>query len=92
MIVTAPYQAETWNMEAAERKRLDVVTLICPRSMCGITRIIRLKSDGLRRRTGVVRTLADRADSIVMAWARRENEKMVFGEEETGSDVRDTSA
>ena len=37
VVPTALYEAETWNMGAAERKELNVGKMRCQRSMCGAT-------------------------------------------------------
>ncbi len=37
VVLTALYGAETWNMGAAERKKLNVMEMRCLRNMCGIT-------------------------------------------------------
>ncbi len=45
---TALYGAETWNMEAAEWKRLNVMEPRCLRSMCGVTRMDRVRNEEVR--------------------------------------------
>ncbi len=47
----ALYGAETWNMGAAERKRLNVMEMRCLRNMCGVTRMERVRNEEVRRRT-----------------------------------------
>ncbi len=37
VIPTALHGAETWNMGAAERSRLNVMEMRCLRNMCGVT-------------------------------------------------------
>ncbi len=37
VVPTVLYGAETWNVGAAERKRLNVTEMRCLRSMCGVT-------------------------------------------------------
>ncbi len=51
----AMYGAETWNMGAAERKRLNVDVLRYLRSMCKATLMNQMKNEELHRRTGIVR-------------------------------------
>ncbi len=58
--------AETWNMGATEKKRLNIEALRCLKSMCGITLINRVKNEELRSRTVVVRELADGAEHGVL--------------------------
>ncbi len=62
VVPTALYGAETWNMRAAESKRLNVMEMRCLRSMCGVTRMDRVRNDEVQRRTGVVKELAERAE------------------------------
>ncbi len=68
MIPTALYGAETWNMGVAERRRLNVMQMRCLRSMCRVSRMDRVINDEVRRRTGVVRKLAERAEQGVLWW------------------------
>ncbi len=37
VVPTALYGAETWNVGAAERKRLNVMEMRCLKNMCGVT-------------------------------------------------------
>ncbi len=80
-IPTALYGAETWNMGAAERKRLNVMEMRSLRSMCGVTRMDRVRNEEVRRRTGVVKVLAERAEQGVLQWfghvERMEEERLV---------------
>ena len=90
VVPTALYGAETWNMGAAERRRLNVMEMRCLRSMCGVTRMDRMRNEEVRRRTGVGRELAVRAEQGVLRWfghvERMEEERVV--KRITGSDVR----
>ncbi len=54
--------AKTWNMRAAERRRLNVMEMRCLRSMCGVTRMNRMRNDEAGRRIGVVKELAEQAE------------------------------
>ncbi len=47
--------AETWNMGAAERKRLNVDALRYLRSMCKATLMNQMKNEELHKRTGIIR-------------------------------------
>ncbi len=80
MLPTALYGAETWNMGRAERKRLNVMEMNCLRSMCGVTRMDRVRNEEVRKRTGVVKELAERAEQRVLLWfghvARMEEERL----------------
>ncbi len=59
MVPAALYGVETWNMGAEERKRLNVMEMRCLRSMCGVARMDRVRNEEVRRRTGVVKELAE---------------------------------
>ncbi len=59
VVPTALHGAQTWNMGAAERKRLNVMEIRRLRSMCGVTRMDRVKNEEVRRRTRVVKELAE---------------------------------
>ncbi len=63
---TALYGAETWNMGAAKRKRLNVMEMRCLRNMCGVTRMYLARNEEVRRRTVLVKELVDRAEQGVM--------------------------
>ena len=61
--------------------RLNVTEMRCLRSMCGVTRMDRVRNEEVRRRTGVVKGLAERADQGVLRWfghvERMEEERLV---------------
>ncbi len=90
MLQTALYGAETWNMGAAERRKLNVMEMRSLRSMCGATRMDRVRNEEVRRRRGVVRELAERAVQGVLRWfghmEKMEEEGLV---KITRPDVRD---
>ena len=62
VVPTPLYAAETWGMKTADRQRLDVQKMRCVRSMCGVTRWDRLRNEEVRRRTGVLLELSNRAE------------------------------
>jgi hypothetical protein len=62
------YGSETWGLRVAERRQLNVLEMKCLRSMAGVTPWDRLRSEEIRRTTGIVRELADRADNSVLRW------------------------
>ena len=68
VVPTALYGAETWNVGTTEKKRLNVLEMRCLRSMCGVTRRDRIRNEEIRRRTGVLRELAGRADQSLLRW------------------------
>ena len=90
VVPTALYGAETWNMSAVERKRLNVMEMRCLRSMCGVTRMDRIRNEEVRRRTGVVQEMAGRAEQRVLQWfghmERMDEERLV--KRIVGSEVR----
>ncbi len=59
VVPMALYGDETWNMGAAERKRLNVMEMRCLRSMCRVTRMDQMRNEEVRRRTSVVEELAE---------------------------------
>ncbi len=87
VVPAALYGTETWNMGAAERRKLNVMEMRCLRSMCGVTRMDRVRNEEVRGRTEVVKELAERAEQEVLLWLghveRMEEKKL------TRSDVRD---
>ena len=90
VVPTALYAAETWGMKTADRQRLDVLEMRCLRSMCGVTRWDRLRNEEVRRRTGVLLELSNRAEQRGLRWfghvERMDEGRMV--KRITGSDVR----
>ena len=42
VVPTGLYGAETWNLGAKERRRLNVTEIRCLRSMCGVTHMDRV--------------------------------------------------
>ncbi len=79
VVPTALNGAETWNMGAAERKRLNVMEIRCLRSMCGVTRMDRVRNEELRRRPGDEKEVAERAEQGV--WACGKDGRRVCGKE-----------
>ncbi len=65
VVPTALYGTETWNMGAAERKRLNVMEMRWLRSVCGVTRMDRVRNEEVRRSIMVVKELAERAEQGV---------------------------
>ena len=68
IVPTALYAAETWGMKTADKQRLDVLEMRCLRSMCGVTRWDRLRNEEVRRRTGVLLELSNRAEQKGLRW------------------------
>ena len=47
------YGSESWGMKVKERDKLDVAEMKCLRSMCGVTRMDRVRNEVVRERVGV---------------------------------------
>ena len=68
---TALYGAEAWGMRSAERRKMNVLEIKCLRSLVrvfGWRRMDRVKNEEVRRRAGIERELASRADQRVLRW------------------------
>ena len=68
IVPTVTYGSELWGMKERERQRLNVFEMRCLRSMCGVSRLDRLRNEEVRERTGVRKELADRVDMNVLRW------------------------
>ena len=68
VVPTVLYGAESWGLKVQERNRLNVFEMRCLRSMCGVTRMDRVRNDEVRRRSGVKTELAERVDESVLRW------------------------
>ena len=85
VVPTALYGAETWSMREADRKRLNSMEMRCLRRMCKVSRVDQyrngIRNTEIRRRTGVTRDLAGRADQSMLRWfghvERMEGDKLV---------------
>ena len=53
-------------MRNAERRKMNV--LRCLRNFVGVSRMDRVRNEEVRRRTGIERELASRADQRVLRW------------------------
>ena len=80
-VPTALYGSETWSMGVAEKRKLNVMEMKCLRSMCGVTRMDRVRNEEVRRRTGVRKELSGRAEQSVLRWfghmERMDEDRMV---------------
>ena len=65
IVSTALYGAEVWGMRSAERRKVNVLEMKCLRSSVGLSRIDRVRNEELRRKAGIERELASRADQRV---------------------------
>ena len=66
IVPTALYGAEACGMRSAERREVNVLEMKCLKSLVGVSRMNRVKNEELRRRAGIERELASRADQRVL--------------------------
>ena len=67
IVPKALYRAEAWGMRSAERRKVNVLEMKCLRSF-GVSRMDRVWNEGVRRRAGIERESASRADQRVSRW------------------------
>ena len=68
IVPTALYGAEAWSKRSAERRKVNVLEMKCSRNLVGVSRIYRVRIEEVRRRAGIERELASRADQRVLRW------------------------
>ena len=68
IVPTALYGAEAWGMRSADRRKVNVLEMKCLRNLVGVSRMDRVRNEEVRRRTGIERELASRADQRVLRW------------------------
>ena len=56
------------GMRSADRRKVNVLEMKCLRSLVGVSRMDRVGNEDVRRRTGIERELASRADRRVLRW------------------------
>ena len=69
---------QLWCMNASERQKLNVFEMKCLRSVASVSRLYRLKNEGVRERTGVKKELAARGDMNILrcfGYAERMHDK-----------------
>ena len=66
IVPTALYGAEAWSMRCAERRKVNVLEMKFLRSLVGVSRMDRVRNEQVRRRAGIERELASRADQRVL--------------------------
>ena len=66
IVPTALYRTEAWGMRSAERRKVNVLEMKCLRSLVGVSRMDRVRNEGVRRRAGLERELASGADQRVL--------------------------
>ena len=55
-------------MRSAERRKMNVREMKCLRSLVGVSRLNRVRNEEVRRRAGIERELASRANHRVLRW------------------------
>ena len=68
IVPTALYGAEAWGMRSAERRKVNVLEIKSLRSLVGVSRMDRVRNKEVRRRAGIERELASRAEQRVLRW------------------------
>ena len=68
IVPTALYGAEAWGMRSAERRKVNVLEMKALRSLVVVSRMDRVGNEEVRRRAGIERELASRADQRVLRW------------------------
>ena len=68
IVPSASCGAEAWGMRSAEGRKVNVLEMKCLRSFVGISRMDRIRKEEVRRRAGIERELASRADQTVLRW------------------------
>ena len=68
IVPTALYGAEAWGMRSAERRKVNDLEIKCLRSLIVVSRMDRVRNEEVRRRAGIERELASRADQRVLRW------------------------
>ena len=62
----AVHEAEAWGMTSAGSMKVNVLEMKRFRSLVGVSRMDRVRNEEVRRRAGIERELASRADQRVL--------------------------
>ena len=74
IVPMALYGAEACGMRSTHRRKVNVLKIKCLRSLVGVSQMDRVRNEEVRRKAGIERELASRADqSIEMVWACGKN-------------------
>ena len=68
IVPTALYGAEALGMRSAERKKVNVLDIKCLRNLGGVSGMDGVRNEEVRRRAGIEKELASRADQRVLRW------------------------
>ena len=52
IVTTALYGAEAWSMRSAERRKVNVLEMMCLGSLVGVSRMDRVRNEEVRKRAG----------------------------------------
>ena len=66
IVPTTLYGRAAWGMRSAERRKVNVLEMKYLRSFFGVSRMDRVTNEEVRRRAGMERELASRADRRVL--------------------------
>ena len=66
IVPTALYGAEACGMRSAKRRKVNILEMKCLRSLVLVSRTDRVTNEEVRRRAGIERALASRADQRVL--------------------------
>ena len=67
---TALYLRAAWSKRSAKRRKVNVLEMTCLRSLVGVSRMDGVRNEEVRRRAGIERELASRADQRLLRWFR----------------------
>ena len=62
------YRDQAWRMRSSERRKVHILEMKYLRSLVGVSRMDRVRNEEVRRRAGIERELANRADQRVLRW------------------------
>ena len=69
IVPTALYEAEAWGLRSDDEKRkVNILEMKRLRSLVGVSRMDRVRNEEVRRKAGIERELASRADQRVFRW------------------------
>ena len=68
IVPTALYGEEAWGKRSAEKRKVNVLEMKFLRSLVEMSQMDRVRNEEVRRRAGIERELANRADQRVLRW------------------------
>ena len=68
IVPTALDGAEAWGMRSGESRKVNVLEMKCLRSLIEVSRMDMVRNEEVRRRAGIERKLASRANQSVLRW------------------------